>query len=207
MIINFPVDTQTYGEYCLACHKKDTLMAVTEAGRKVFKCSACQAQNARPIIIDPAINWWTDDKGTYYHESAGILLVNPDRKILFFELTHFPYGLTAPAGHVDAGETPLDAVIREAKEEVDIDLTTPQLVTQVTIHGDSCSRGSDDHKWSLYIQRISQEQASAISVDQHEGTRPRWVDISEVDDLEVPFAMRFLFNNYKTHIAEMLTTL
>lgn len=207
MIINFPVDTQVYGEYCPVCHAEGTLSLVKKARRKVFNCSTCNNQSERLIMIDPKIHWWMDAEGVYYHESAGILLVNPDRRLLFFELTKFPYGLTAPAGHVDAGETALAAVMREAKEEVGVDLAAPRLVIETTIHGDSCRRGSDDHVWSLYIEKITQKEAASISVDHREGQKPRWVDIAEIDSMEVPYAMRFLFDNYKKRITEALASL
>lgn len=207
MIINFPIQEGAYGEYCPECHEKNTLTPVVEGERKVFVCSSCQARNERSIIIDPKIRWWVDENRTYYHESAGILLVNPAHKLLFFELTKFPYGLTAPAGHVDVEETPLEAVVREAGEEVGVAIAEPRLLVETMIHGDSCRRGCDDHKWSLYMKRISQAGADSITVDEAEGQKPRWIDLAEVDGLEVPYAMRFLFDNYKKDIEEALETL
>ncbi len=43
---------------------------------------------------------------------------NPEGKFLFFERTIFPFAFTVPAGHVDAGEEPDIAALRELEEEV-----------------------------------------------------------------------------------------
>ena len=204
MVIDFPVTKGVYGQYCPVCHTKNTASEIRENGRKMFVCSNCNTQSDRLVIIDPKIRWWVDDEKVYYHESAGIFLVNPTGKLLFFELTKFPYGLTAPAGHVDINETALEAVIRETEEEVGVKIANPRLVTEVMIHGDSCSRGCDDHKWSLFTKSITQKEADSIKIDGREGQKPRWVQISEVDSLKVPYAMRFLFDNYRNDIENAL---
>jgi len=204
MVIDFPINKEVYGEYCPVCHMANQADAVLKNGRKIFVCRHCNARNDRLIIIDPKIRWWTDEENVYFHESAGILLVNPAGKILFFELTKFPYGFTVPAGHVDANETPQHAVIRETSEEVGARIVDPQLVVETIIHGDSCSRGCDDHKWSLFSKAITQEDIKHIKVDKNEGQKPRWLTISEVDALEMPYAMRFIFDVYKKDIKSVL---
>jgi 8-oxo-dGTP pyrophosphatase MutT (NUDIX family) len=206
MIINFPINELSYSEYCPSCHAEDSTIVTIEADRKVFICNICKTHNERLIIIDPKLHWWLDEEKRYCHESAGILLVDPAQRILFYELTKFPYGCTAPAGHVDRGETALAAVIREAQEEVGVDLIAPKLVTEAMIHGDSCRRGSDDHAWSLYMEKVTQDVADIVSVDVHEGQKPRWVDIDEVASIEMPYAMKFLFNDYRDPILRALNT-
>lgn len=206
MIIDFPIDEKAYAEYCPSCHASNVATMSKKDGHNLFTCGACGAQNDRQIIIDPKLHWWVDERKQYCHESTGILLVDPSRKILFYELTKFPYGFTLPAGHVDNGETTLSAAIREAKEEVNIDLVAPELIVETTIHGDKCRRGSDDHKWSLYLGKITQGAASSVNVDEHEGQRPRWVGISEIESLQMPYAMSFLFDNYKETISEALAS-
>lgn len=200
MTIDFPINEKTYGEYCPSCHANQG-STVTE---KIFTCNHCSAQNDRLIIIDPKLHWWLDEEDRYYHESAGILLIDPSGKVLFYELTKFPYGLTIPAGHVDNGESALAAAIREAREEAGIDLVAPKLIAKTAIHGDKCRRGADDHEWSLFAAKVTQEAANSISIDAHEGQKPQWLDISEVDPGKMPFAMSFLFSNYGEAIREAL---
>lgn len=53
--------------------------------------------------------------------SAGIIFVrNNNGKYLYLLLRSYNFW-NAPKGHVETGETPLDAAIREVKEEADID--------------------------------------------------------------------------------------
>ena len=204
MKILFTIEPSKYAEYCISCHQESSTKQVEVDATKLFVCSVCGAQNERQLIIDPKLRWWLDDTQTYCHESVGILLVNKAKQILMFELTKFPYGYTVPAGHVDLGESARDAVIREAKEEVGIGLDNPILVAETLIHGDSCRRGSDDHKWSLFLQKVQDEIAANIVVDHKEGTRPVWVNMNVILSSKVPYAMSFLFNEYGSKIEALV---
>jgi 8-oxo-dGTP pyrophosphatase MutT (NUDIX family) len=202
MIIDFPVNKETYTEYCLNCHQAAGFSEQLEDGKKVFLCESCHTKNARKLIIDPKLNWWLDDQGHYCHESVGSVLINPKSEILFFELTKPPYGLTFPAGHVDVGETPLQALIRETKEEVGIDIkgSESKLVGETMIEGDSCRRGSDDHKWTLFATRISGSDADKVVPDAHEGNQARWVAQNDIDQSVLAPAIKILFEKFGTYI-------
>ncbi len=205
MIINFPYDKKTYGEYCLTCHAASTLTSISVDGTKALHCEKCSANNPRSIIIDPKLKWWTDDDARYYHESVGIVLVNDSRQVLLYELTKFPYGFTIPAGHIDNGESATDAIIREAREEVGISLHNPERIAYTMINGDSCRRGCDDHMWSLFIEHIRPEVATSIVVDEHEGKMPIWVSVDDVKSLNLPSAMSHLFNEYFDELKQAVT--
>jgi len=204
MIIDFTVNKETYTEYCLHCHQAAGFSEELVDGKKVFLCAACHSKNARKLIIDPKLHWWLDDEGRYCHESVGSVLINPKGEVLFFELTKPPYGLTFPAGHVDIDETPLQAVIRETEEEVGINIenSNPKYIGGAMIAGDSCRRGSDDHKWSLYVTRVSDADAHKVSLDAHEGTQARWVPIANIDQSELAPAIKYLFEKYGIAIEE-----
>jgi len=197
MILDFPLEQSPYTEYCLNCHTSNQLHKEADG----MHCDACGEVRERAVIVDSNLKWWLGDDNTYYHESAGAVLINPEGRILFFELTKFPFGFTVPAGHVDEGEDPATSVTREVEEEVGIAVTSaPRLVARTMIHGDSCRRGSDDHQWNLYVIDVTDEQAQAISVDAKEGKEPRWVAPSDVLSLDLAPAIKHLFETYADDI-------
>jgi ADP-ribose pyrophosphatase YjhB (NUDIX family) len=203
MIITVPLKTDKYGEYCVHCYVANPIHNFID-GIKSFSCATCGQTHDRLLIIDPTIKSWIDDAKRYCHESVGIILINAQHQILFYELTKFPYDYTIPAGHVDLNETLNDAVTRETLEEVGVDIRTPKLVANVMISGDSCRRGCDDHLWSLYAQHVTAEESAGISVDEKEGKKPTWVNIHDVQSLKLTFAMSFLFTKYKKVIEDIL---
>lgn len=61
-----------------------------------------------------------------------------------------PFGLAGVAGHVDEGEEPEEALIREAKEEVGLDLTKPELLYDEFVDWNWCGGGITGHHWYLF---------------------------------------------------------
>lgn len=58
--------------------------------------------------------------------SAGAVIRRPDGKFLLIQSAQGVWGF--PKGHVEAGETPLQAAIREVEEEVGLDVAPDETV-------------------------------------------------------------------------------
>jgi len=170
--------------YCVACHSEDVERHRVD-GRTQYFCKSCNKDYDRWIKIDPSIVWWVDEDSTYWHESAGMFVRNPEGKFLFFQRDVFPFSLTVPSGHVDAGESPETAAHRELMEEAGIsgDL---RLIASDDVLGDQCSRGADDHKWHAYLSTITESDLD-VSI-REEGHSPRWLTLDEAikSSLTVP---------------------
>ena len=89
-------------------------------------------------------------------------------------------GYTLPGGHVEPGESFVDAVIREMKEETGLDILNPRLVgiKQFPI---------DDGRYIVLLYKTENFRGQIVSSDEGE---MEWVeydrlsDIETVDDLE-----------------------
>jgi 8-oxo-dGTP pyrophosphatase MutT (NUDIX family) len=185
--------------YCPKC-RQEKLNAERVAGKLGYRCTNCTYRGPRALIIDPAIQWWTDAKGEYWHATGGIFLHNKMRQFLFFERTTSPLGLAVPAGHVDCSETPLQAAQRELGEETGVRLPQQAFrhISTDDIYGDECRRGADVHRWDIFVCRMS--STATISVDPGEGVYPVWLTLHQALKRELTFAMRFIIANHGREI-------
>jgi ADP-ribose pyrophosphatase YjhB (NUDIX family) len=140
-------------EYCIVCDAE----APERISSTHFRCRTCGQCRERRVFLDPQMTYWQGPDGKLWHESAGVFVRNPDGRFLFYRRAIYPAGtLTVPSGHVNAGESPQEAAVRELTEEISTDAVrfTGDQITHVgtdDINGDSCRRGSDDHRWHTFL--------------------------------------------------------
>lgn len=190
MKIDFPIETANYIEYCTVCHSPNTVTREKIHGNSYYKCSSCQATEAQAIIIDPKIKHWLDSDKEYCHASVGLCLFNDNDQFLMFKLNKFPFGWTIPAGHVDSGESPIDAVKREAKEETGLEINQLSHTSTLTIDKDGCRRGSDRHKWDIYTARTA--SSDEVVIDSNEGSEYEWISVEDALKRKNCFAIDYI---------------
>jgi ADP-ribose pyrophosphatase YjhB (NUDIX family) len=184
-----------YCQNCLSEEVKDVIIK----GKKYYRCDSCGQTHDRLIDIDPQLKWWIDEKtNEYCHESVGMLVIGPDKKILFIERTIFPFGHTIPAGHLEVGEKPDMAVLRELKEETGIIQSEATLFKEELITNDPCRRGADFHFWHLYITKL--EGTPKIETDKDEGKNPVWFDLTQALEKKLTSPVRYFLEKYKDEI-------
>jgi len=72
---------------------------------------------------------------------AGIILIQDDKVALIERHRSGLHYFTFPGGHVDEGETPEMAAVRETEEELGLQVTLKQNLAQISWHG----------KWQYYF--------------------------------------------------------
>ena len=87
-------------------------------------------------------------------------------------------------GHVEAGESPADAALREAQEESGLrDLKILGSIADLDVHVIPAGRGEPEHRHFdvRYIARTASPEA--IAMDAQESNELMWVDLQRAADL------------------------
>lgn len=116
------------------------------------------------------------------HVAVGVI-VNADGKILIAKrrLNAHQGGLWEfPGGKVDAGETIEQALVRELREELAIEVLASQPLIQIRHH-------YPDKSVLLDVHKITQFVGNPVG---NEGQPVQWVDANELQDFEFPAANR-----------------
>ncbi len=88
--------------------------------------------------------------GKTIHYSVGVIITDEQQRLLLIDRATPPFGLAGVAGHVDEGEEPLEALVREVGEEVGLGLKVPKLLLDEFIDWNWCGGGIMGHYWYLY---------------------------------------------------------
>ncbi|HVQ95313.1 MAG TPA: NUDIX hydrolase [Mycobacteriales bacterium] len=188
-------DDGRYHQYCAHCHAETVSRVLDPDGRTHYRCATCGRRHERSIVLDPAVRWWLDADGEYWHESAGVFVFDAAGRLLLFERTLYPFALTVPAGHVDAGEEPAAAAARELREEVGLTVAALTPLGRDDIPGDRCRRGSDAHRWHSYTVHLDRPAPPVQVTD--EGHRPQWRTIRDALTRDLTHPVRHLLTHYR----------
>jgi ADP-ribose pyrophosphatase YjhB (NUDIX family) len=193
------VDDGRYHQYCVGCHAEAVSRGFDGAGRTFYLCGSCGGRHERSIVLDPGGVWWVGPDGEYWHESAGVFVLDRAGRLLLFERTIYPFALTVPSGHVDTGEEPAAAAGRELKEEVGLSAARLVPVACEDIVGDSCRRGSDAHRWHAFGCRVDAVEVTVAE----EGHRPVWLTVAEALAADPVVPVRHMLSRYGSRLADL----
>ena len=135
--------------FCLSCGE-ETIKSVIKGGREFYRCTNCRKDFERAIIIRPNDLYDFKSDGTMCHFSVGTIIKRKE-KYLLFRRRKFPFVWVSPAGHLDKGENPKEAAIREVGEETGLTVKNIKLLFEEELLNDPCRRGVNVHHWRLYI--------------------------------------------------------
>ncbi len=188
-----PLDKE--GQFCILCFS-ESIEKILKDGRTYYTCHACGKTSERSIVIDNGITWWVDTNGTYYHESVGVVVLNEKKEVLCLLRKIFPFAYSIPAGHLDTGEQPERAALRELKEETGLSPSTlPELIGEFDFHGDPCRRGSDNHRWHLYKAHTECTPQQLHLND--ESSRAEWLCVDEIRALNnATYPLRYIVDTF-----------
>ena len=124
------------------------------------------------------------------HQSAGAIIKDKEGRILIIERKFAPFGWAGPAGHIDEGESPEEAMKREVREEVGLEVKKFKLLYHETLDWNKCSRGITGHEWFLY--KIL-EWSGELKKEKSEVKNLKWVAPSELKKIKLEEAYQYWF--------------
>ena len=120
---------------------------------------------------------------------SSIIFVNDKQEILLFlrdDKPGLPYRnmWDVPGGHVEPNETPKECIIREMKEEMNLDLQDFQLL---------CQKEFDDRIEYTYWKK---ENLNISEINLMEGQRLRWFTRQEAKDTELAYGFNEIVEEF-----------
>jgi 8-oxo-dGTP pyrophosphatase MutT (NUDIX family) len=186
-----PESTSTFSTVlCIRC-RKNTLIVDSENENLIYRCLSCGQKSGRAIETSGIRVDYLDD-GTIRHHSVGAI-IKKDDKFLVVKKRSWPYKYSIVAGHLNESESPIEAILREIKEEIGVSPASIRLLFYVPGLADSCRKGADIHDWHLYDCELDQDTLSAAqSADEIDSIH--WVTVSEAMNLEFTTAAKYMLD-------------
>ena len=131
--------------------------------------------------------------------SAGGLVVNREGKILLVNQRGSSWSL--PKGHVDLGEEPLDAAIREINEESGI--SELQFIKTLGAYGRykiGKNTSEDKTEWKVLLFFLFKTKQNELNPKDPQNPQARWVHPDEVEALLTHPKDKVFFKSIRTQI-------
>ena len=97
---------------------------------------------------------------------------------------------SVPAGHLDGGETVLQAAIREAQEEIGVVLAEGDLSFSTVMH-----RIEEDERVDFFV-RVHQWDGEPFNAEPEKCDDVKWVEMDALPGNIVPYVRRALTNHF-----------
>ena len=130
--------------------------------------------------------------GREMHYSAGII-VECNGKYLMLDRKNPPFGFACPAGHVDEGEEPKAAAIREVFEETGIKLEDAEFLCEEEVPWNYC-KSATAHYWYLYRASVPSEN---FTINEKEENSLAWYTKQEIKNLNLEPVWKHWFEKMK----------
>ena len=117
----------------------------------------------------------------YPEPTVGALIFNPQGQLFLMSSHKWKGKYVIPGGHIELGETMVEALRREIKEETSLDIHDIEFVCfQEFIHDDRFWQ----HRHYIFFDFAAQTDSTDVVLN-HEAQEYTWVALDEVFDLPV----------------------
>lgn len=119
-----------------------------------------------------------------YHITVAAMFINED-KILLIKKSDSAYNqrFSIVAGHLENGESPNVAIVREVKEELGIDFCNYEYLKKECGVEDRCRHGLALHDWYIYLSNEPIDIES-LKFDRTEIESLEWISLAEIERMK-----------------------
>jgi 8-oxo-dGTP diphosphatase len=96
---------------------------------------------------------------------------------------------SVPAGHLDGGETIVAAAMREAREEIGIQIDPKDVLFSSVMH-----RYEDDERVDFFV-RVRAWQSEPVNAEPEKCDELKWVDVQNLPENTIPYVRRAIQNH------------
>ncbi|NJC97372.1 MAG: NUDIX hydrolase [Anaerolineales bacterium] len=96
---------------------------------------------------------------------------------------------SVPAGHLDGNETVIAAGVREAKEEIGVDIEPGDMSFSSVMH-----RIEGDERVDFFVQ-VHKWQGEIVNAEPDKCDDLRWVDVDRLPEDTIPYVRRAIANH------------
>lgn len=96
---------------------------------------------------------------------------------------------SVPAGHLDGGETVIEAAMREANEEVGVQIEKDDMAFSSVMH-----RSEGDERVDFFIH-VKRWQGEPFNAEPNKCDDLRWVSVDELPENIIPYVARAITNH------------
>lgn len=112
--------------------------------------------------------------------TVGVYIVNNDDKIFLMRSPKWSDKLVPPGGHIESGETIVQAAIREVKEEVGLDITGVEFLDAGDMIAPEGFLKENYHFVGLQVKAKLANDNQAPNLDGRESTEYFWLSVPEI---------------------------
>jgi len=131
-------------------------------------------------------------QGKEMHYSVGAL-IEKNGKYLLIDRINPPFGFAGIAGHIDEGENPEQALLREVEEESGLKVEGYKLLFEEELDWNWCSKDIGIHHWYLFACDVSGETKR----DYSEAKSMDWYHPHEIKQLKLEPVWEYWFKKLK----------
>ncbi len=123
------------------------------------------------------------------HKSVGAIIRDGD-KLLMMDRVNSPFGWACSAGHIEDDEKPEEALVREIKEELGINILEYKLLIHEFLEWNECKKGVKGHDW--YVFEVLKWEGKVKEKDR-EAKKIKWLNINDLKNIELEKAWQYWF--------------
>ena len=121
-----------------------------------------------------------DSEGNLVH-FAVLALIEQNGKYFLVERATFPSGFALVTGHVEEGENEEEALVREVKEEIGLDVIKHQLIFKDKRENTLCNKGAVFHNSFIYNCEVK----GKIKLNKKENKSYVWLSKEEIKKISL----------------------